>query len=606
MLKFFSANKLLGLVLLLWALLQLILLISYPLNHRPTLVISWDTFGYYLYLPATFIYHDLFQLHFVGDIMHKYPLSEYFYAARIGPSGNYVMNYSLGTAILYLPFFFIGHLLAALLHYDMDGFSAPYQYAIYAGGAVYTLAGIVLTMRNLRFFFTEKLSALLLIILLLGTNYFYYTVIENAMTHNYLFTVGACIIYCTIKWHQQQKLRQAFAVGLLIGLAIVIRPTEILWCFIPLLWALKDFNTLQQKLLLVKQNLLQVLCLITGVVLVGLIQMAYWKAASGKFIYYSYDGFFDFLDPHISLGLFSLRKGWLVYTPVMALALLGIPFLWRSRKELLLVCLTYTVAIIYITFSWHAWPYGGSFGARPMVEAYALLLFPMGALLQTAFKNVLSKYLLLVFIAACVFLNGFQTWQYLQGFISHEGPDDYSYKVMFLKTHWDRPMIRDYFKLEPAPVKVSNSLLVYPSKTSPVADSVIDTTYTVSDSTGVVIFDTDVDATSYNYLRINGRAMFEPFQDTSELFCFMQIKVNSLNKNAEIINSTMPLQPLIGNQRLWWVRDLKGVPGVWDDVFMYLPLATREPLHVTITLKNPGQNTLHFNTLRLNLLKATK
>ncbi|HRG88565.1 MAG TPA: hypothetical protein PLW44_06055, partial [Chitinophagales bacterium] len=372
LITFLTQNKLLAGLLLIWMAVQLYVLVKYPITQRPMQPISWDTFGYYLYLPATFIYNDLWHLSFAEPMMQKYNLAGFFYAARIGPEGNYVMNYSLGTAILYSPFFFIGHLWAKLFNYPADGFSAPYQYSVFIGGGLYSLAGVLVTARTLRYFFSQKITAILLLILLAGTNYLYYTLLENAMTHNYLFTVGAFIIYLSIKWHQSPEYKYAVLLGLFIGLAIIIRPTEIFWCLIPLLWTIKDRKTFAGKIEIVRQNLSQLVALVATVIVVGGIQMLYWKAASGKFIYYSYDGTFDFLSPHIIPGLFSIRKGWLVYTPVMALALIGLPLLWFKHKPLFVPLVTYTLLVVYITFSWHAWSYGGSFGCRPLVQSYAL------------------------------------------------------------------------------------------------------------------------------------------------------------------------------------------------------------------------------------------
>ena len=47
--------------------------------------------------------------------------------------------------------------------------------------------------------------------------------------------------------------------------------------------------------------------------------MLYWKHIMGTFFFYSYDqeGFF-FGNSHVLDGLLSYRKGWFIYTPIMA------------------------------------------------------------------------------------------------------------------------------------------------------------------------------------------------------------------------------------------------------------------------------------------------
>ena len=71
--------------------------------------------------------------------------------------------------------------------------------------------------------------------------------------------------------------------------------------------------------------------------LVWIPQLLYWKTVTGNYLFYSYadEGFF-FLNPQILKGLFSYRNGWLIYSPVMFFALLGIPFLYRYAKDFFL------------------------------------------------------------------------------------------------------------------------------------------------------------------------------------------------------------------------------------------------------------------------------
>ena len=62
---------------------------NFPLN-----IFSWDVFGYYLYLPLTFIYHDLGirDVSIVNEIIEKYHNTGTFYQALpAGDTGNMIM-----------------------------------------------------------------------------------------------------------------------------------------------------------------------------------------------------------------------------------------------------------------------------------------------------------------------------------------------------------------------------------------------------------------------------------------------------------------------------------------------------------------------------------
>src|SRR5690606_32788596 len=69
--------------------------------------LGWDASTYYWYLPATFIYHDLKEQKFGDSIIDKYGFTPAFEQAFLHKSGNRVITYSSGLAVLYLPAFFV-------------------------------------------------------------------------------------------------------------------------------------------------------------------------------------------------------------------------------------------------------------------------------------------------------------------------------------------------------------------------------------------------------------------------------------------------------------------------------------------------------------------
>src|SRR6188508_2641378 len=79
-------------------------------------VLGWDVLSYYLYLPFTFIYNDpgLINQSVVEHIFQIYHPSGTFYQAFHLPNGNWISTYTLGFAILFMPFFFIAHLWALM------------------------------------------------------------------------------------------------------------------------------------------------------------------------------------------------------------------------------------------------------------------------------------------------------------------------------------------------------------------------------------------------------------------------------------------------------------------------------------------------------------
>src|ERR1041385_7832573 len=104
----------------------------YQTIGQPGRTLTWDTFGYYLYLPSTFIFPHtgLDYNEWLQTIMAKYEPSDTFYQVFKIENGQWIIRYTMGTAMLESPFFFLAHVVAPLLGYPQDGFSAPYQYCI--------------------------------------------------------------------------------------------------------------------------------------------------------------------------------------------------------------------------------------------------------------------------------------------------------------------------------------------------------------------------------------------------------------------------------------------------------------------------------------------
>ena len=120
----------------------------------------------------------------------------------------------------------------------------------------------------------------------------------------------------------------------------------------------------------------------------------------------------------------------------------------------------------------------------------------------------------------------------------------------------------------------------------------------------MVLLDSEFNAAAGNYLRIDARAMFQPFGDDPDKFCKMLVTLRRPGSENMSKQAEMPLQPLIGNQRIGWDHDLMGVEGSWDHVFMYVKLPAESKLRMKIELQNPGQSELYLDSLKVSLLST--
>lgn len=386
----------------------------YPKWEKPATeaTLSWDVMGYYLYLPAAFIHNDIATLNFKEEIINKYHPTSSFYQATKLDNGQYVMKYPIGLAILYAPFFLLGHLYALISHYPPDGFSLPYQMAISFGSIFIAFLGLWYLRKILNQFFNDKITGVALVLIAIATNYLNYTAIDGAMAHNWVFTLFTILIWQTIKWYQKPTFRGSLIIGACIGFSALSRPSDLLSFLIPVLWGISNTEDIRNRFIFFQNQWQKILLSIIVVALIGSIQLFYWKNVTGNWLHYSYNEYgFDWFHPHLKDVLISVEKGWLVYTPIMLLALLGLVPLYQKYRKLFWVNLVYFLINYYVVASWSVWGYGGSFGQRALIESYALLVFPLAAFLENIWQKDWQKWLTLIFAIFCIWLNVFQTYQ---------------------------------------------------------------------------------------------------------------------------------------------------------------------------------------------------
>lgn len=412
----FSAISLISCAVLLFAATN----IYYPKwqNTQTEATISWDVTGYYLYLPAIFIYGDATQLEFMQDILDEYQPSPHMDQAFKHESGNYIFKYSAGMALAYSPAFFAAWLFASLTDYPADGFSRPFQFALSQWSLLIAFLGLFYLRRFLRLFFSDLSVGLSLVAIVFGSNYLSYASTNGAMTHNYLFTIYALLLWNTHLFYLKPTMVRAVAIGLLCGFATIIRPTELITVLIPLLWGLHLPLThfLKDRGAFLLKNSLKICAAVLGFLIIGSLQLIYWKTMSGDWLVYTYeDQGFSWLQPKIWKGFFSSRAGWLLYSPMMALALVGLFFLRKQQRKLFGLCLLMAVLIIYITFSWDIWWYGGSLGQRALVQSYAIFSIPMAAFFTVVGRK---RYRQWIFLPVLMFFSLYNIYWFHQ---SHRG-----------------------------------------------------------------------------------------------------------------------------------------------------------------------------------------
>lgn len=395
--------------------------------------IEWDVISYYAYLPAVFIYKDL-SLKFVDDLPEDNKVTIWPIPTA---NGGYTLKYPVGMAIMLLPFFFIAHIFSNLASIEASGYSWPYHFFILIAALFYLLAGLLYLRRVLLRHFSELTVMICMVILAAGTNIFYYATEEPGMSHIYSFFLFSAFLFHYTRFYQEERWLDTLLIGLISGLIVLVRPSNsiLLLCFLLYRGKLRmeDWYTFLWR------KRFRFLVMFTIGLCIVFLQLSYWKFSTGHWLHYSYsEERFYFFKPHIIEGLFSYRKGWLLYTPLMALAIFGFLFLKKRVHELFYPILVFTVLNIYIVFSWWCWWYGGSFSARALVESYALLSVPMAATVERLWNSgKLARIVSSVIFIFLIYVNMFQSRQYRISLLHYESTSKELYWSVFLSN--ERP-----------------------------------------------------------------------------------------------------------------------------------------------------------------------
>ncbi|MDY0078693.1 MAG: hypothetical protein RBR87_15600, partial [Bacteroidales bacterium] len=400
-----------------WGLIILLGILKF--GYQQTNLLLYDYFGLYLHLPATFIYQDpaISDLSWLEKINETYQNTPNFYQLQ-AEGQHHIIRFFNGIAILLSPFFFLGHGIAGLSTYPADGFSYPYQLAMMVAAWFYVIVGLIFTRKVLLKFFDNKTTSWTLIALYLGTNLLFWTTYDAGAPHTILFGIYALLLWFTIRWHEQQKTIYAILIGLLLGLIIVSRPSDIVAVLIPVFWNVYDSASFRAKIQLIKTHYKQLLLLISFTVLAGLPQMLYFYNYTGQVFYSTYtdpQSRLDFANPRFAWVLFSFRKGWFLYAPLMGFALLGFVPLWKKHKAITLPILLHFLFNLFLIASFTSLV---SYGWRAFIQSYAVLALPLAALIHFLLqKKRIIKVLAGLFLLFFIWLSVIQGWQIINEMI---------------------------------------------------------------------------------------------------------------------------------------------------------------------------------------------
>lgn len=288
-----------------------------------------DGIYYYSWMRSVIVDHDISFNNEYLMLGGTQPLT------NTGIMGNV---YPIGPSLLWAPWFFTIHLLIR-----GDGFSFPYQFFIGFISCLYTIAGLIILYRLLLRSFSESVAFLSTAAIALGTNLLFYGALDTVNSHSTSFFISTILITLII------EKRSAFLTGIFVGLLSLMRTQDAI--FLILILPFISFSNIIYSA--------------TGFLIAFIPQLIAWQTLYGTFLkspYLDPYHYFDFFHPHLVEVLLSPNNGLFLWTPLIALCLLG---LVMQKKYMFF---TLFLLQLFLIGSWSFWWQGASFSGRMFIS----------------------------------------------------------------------------------------------------------------------------------------------------------------------------------------------------------------------------------------------
>jgi hypothetical protein len=334
---------------------------------------------------------------------------------RTTETGRRINFATIGCAVLWSPFYAAADLYVRATGGVRDGYSPPYVKAVAWASACYGLLGLLIAAR-LAQQLTDRGTAAAAITAL-GTPLVFYVYVAPPMSH--ACSAFAVALFLWTWWHVRERWSAwgGAGPGLAAALMGMVREQDLFFVAGPVVdglltlaerWRMEDRRGAGD---LVRAGLAAIVALGLGL----LPQLAAYVALNG------YPGpsrlvrrKMTWTAPHALEVLASPQHGLLVWTPLAAIAGLGLLALAlsrgdteraRRRRRFGFCALVMIAAQVYVAGSVESWTVAGAFGQRRFVAATVLLTAGIGAALAAAAAWRATRLVLATALALSVWWN---------------------------------------------------------------------------------------------------------------------------------------------------------------------------------------------------------
>lgn len=357
-----------------------------------------DAVEYWAHLRSLYQDHDL---DFANEFAH-FGILERYDKIRPTVTGHRRTIFSVGPALLWLPFYAAGDLVARAQGDVQDGYAPAHLRAVCLGSLVYGVAGLLLLHAVLASLVPRGGASVTVLLLQYATFLYWYVVHEPVMSHAGSFFCAALVLRTWWPGRHELSPARALAVGALIGVAATVRWQNAVLLLLPAASLLVGLRTTTAWWWAGRIEAARLVAILAGKFALGggvllsftlgvAPQLLAWKAIFGSFLLADPPHGRDFLrldHPYLLETFFSSRHGLFYWTPLLWGAYVGLVLLWR-RERLSAAMLGVPIALMtWVNVCSGDWWAGGSFSNRRFDSLLPLLAVGLALTLEALQRAV--------------------------------------------------------------------------------------------------------------------------------------------------------------------------------------------------------------------------
>jgi len=278
-------------------------------------------------------------------------------------------------------------------------------------------------------------------------------VYSGALQASILLALMVLVVWMTQRWYEKPGWIESMIAGLAMGCLIFIKPAGFAAILLFFFWGAYNKDTFAKKWKLFKENLFR-LILVFILFFAGLfLRLLFPNAFEGTWLsdYVQQKRALYLVAPWLWQVLFSIKNGWIVYTPIVLIAIPGFYILAERNKKIFYATFLYSLTFLLLIASTPEVEAPYNFSQVHLTEIFAVLLIPFGYFVSWILEGRWLRMTLFgLILAALAGLNLFQTWQYRAKILDPWFVTPEYYRAIFLKTKISQEtrMLQEFYNMD--------------------------------------------------------------------------------------------------------------------------------------------------------------